>query len=227
MEGATVEPNCEHEGSVTYVCTNGCGEEKVEKLEKLQHEMVPGAEVEANCKNPGYKLEICRLCGHEEKTEYPINPDNHNWVVGATVEANCEHGGSVTYVCTNGCGQEKVETSPALGHTVVTVPAKAPTCTEGGYEAYEQCSVCGKLMSEVEMLMPTGHQHLLMGYNDANHWAYCNDCGTVLSSDRHELVYWTKDGYKHVECKHCDYEQVTKIPAQKGELDGLPKCGDR
>ena len=60
-----------------------------------------------------------------------------------TCEGNCEGGSatcSVLAICEN-CGTSYGEFD-ANNHTLVQVDAKAPTCTEIGWDAYEYCTAC-------------------------------------------------------------------------------------
>ena len=54
--------------------------------------------------------------------------------------ATCTDTGTATYECD--CGHTYSETMEATGHSLVTHPAVAPTCTEDGSAEYATCSVC-------------------------------------------------------------------------------------
>jgi hypothetical protein len=58
-----------------------------------------------------------------------------------TVEPTCVETGVKTYTCTV-CKETKTETIAALGHEFKTTEAKAATCTEVGWEAYNTCTRC-------------------------------------------------------------------------------------
>ena len=68
----------------------------------------------------------------------------HTYAAGTFVEvidpnATCEAAGTKTVTCN--CGEASyTEEVAALGHDMVAHDAKAPTCTEVGWEAYEACS---------------------------------------------------------------------------------------
>jgi len=68
-------------------------------------------------------------------------------------------------------------------HTVVTVPAKAPTCTEDGYTESSSCSVCKRILSIQQDLSKTGHTLGEWVKNDGSNstdWTYkrtCSACG--------------------------------------------------
>jgi hypothetical protein len=42
----------------------------------------------------------------------------------------------------SGCGVSYTQEAPALGHDLVSHEAKAATCTQAGWSAYESCSRC-------------------------------------------------------------------------------------
>ena len=65
---------------------------------------------------------------------------NHTYTLTDTKNATCTQDGYKNYVCSK-CNGEYTETITA-SHSLVNVRAKAPTCTETGYDAYEYCTVC-------------------------------------------------------------------------------------
>ncbi|HCI83030.1 MAG TPA: hypothetical protein DHV79_00070, partial [Lachnospiraceae bacterium] len=79
------------------------------------------------------------------------------------------------------------ETIPALGHTVVTDEAVAPTCTEAGLTEGEHCSACGTILKERETIPALGHTVVTdeaiaptctnAGLTEGEH---CSVCGTIL-----------------------------------------------
>ena len=58
-----------------------------------------------------------------------------------TVEPTCTEEGYSGYLCL-ACGAGEKTIVPALGHDIITHSAKAATCTESGWNAYETCSGC-------------------------------------------------------------------------------------
>ncbi len=81
------------------------------------------------------------------KTEIPHTHTPENTpVVENKIDATCTTGGSYDEVTVcSGCGTQlsrKTVTQPALGHNKVSHPAKAPSCTSNGWEAYYTCSRC-------------------------------------------------------------------------------------
>ena len=72
------------------------------------------------------------------------------------------------------CGETQGE---ALGHTLVDVEGKAPTCTEEGYTAYKECA-CGHI--EGKEVLPAAHV--------AGEDGICTGCGYVLVTTGEQLI---------------------------------------
>lgn len=89
----------------------------------------------------------------------------HDWKTETLTSATCTAKGAVRYTCST-CGATKEEETDALGHDLHQHDAKAATCTEGGWKAYETCSRCDySTYEETEKL-----GHLLQG-------SVCSRCG--------------------------------------------------
>ena len=101
----------------------------------------------------------------------------------------CETEGEEHYKCSD-CGCEKTETTPASGHNEFHHDAKAPTCTEIGWDAYITCSECG--YTTYNQLAPTGHT--------LGEW-YESVAPTYSSV-----------GEERRECSGCDYAETREIP---------------
>ena len=157
------------------------------------------------------------------------------------VEATCTIDGSydlVTY-CSS-CREEmsrehKIIT--AKGHTLVSHPAKAATCTEIGWNAYETCSKCS-YTTYVE-IPATGHIHTATREENRveptceqngsyDLVTYCTDDNVVLSRETkvinatgHDLIHHdakeatcTEIGWNaYVTCSKCSYSTYVEIPA--------------
>ena len=72
-----------------------------------------------------------------------------------TVAATCTEEGLKTIFCA--CGYSTTEAIAATGHTHRALAAKAPTCTEPGLTAGEDCSVCGEVFVAQETVDALGH----------------------------------------------------------------------
>ena len=68
----------------------------------------------------------------------------------------CTEKGYTTHTCA--CGDNYVDTYvDAMGHTEVTVPGKAATCTEDGLTDGKKCSVCDTVTVAQETIAAKGH----------------------------------------------------------------------
>lgn len=139
------EPECGKEGLSVVTCTK-CGATEEEKIDALEHVAAEGTEwhvtLAPTCTTAGYGFGECELCG--KMVDVELAPLGHN-----ANEPTC----SAASVCAT-CG---VTVAPNLPHTMVTVEAKDPTCTEVGYTAGEYCSVCGSI--DALVVPATGHDY--------------------------------------------------------------------
>ncbi len=130
--------------------------------------------------------------------------EDHKITFAAVSEATCTQEGENAYIC-NICGYEdRIQLSP-LGHDLVHHDAKAATCTEPGWNAYETCSRCDySTYTELPAL-----QHDLQHY-DAKA-ATCTESG------------WTA----YETCSRCGYSTYTELPAIRHQLSsgGCLRCG--
>lgn len=140
----------------------------------------------ATCTAKGEEVRICTLCALLESREIPAT--DHVWNEGTVVkEATCGEDGVKEYVCLQ-CKAKGKKVLPKTGkHTVVSVAAKAATCTEDGNTAGTKCSVCGTVLSGLEVIPATGHtERIVAGF--APTWDYigmtdgivCTTCGEVI-----------------------------------------------
>ena len=129
----------------------------------------------------------CSVCKEVIKAQEVIPAKGHTWDEGKiTTAAACEKAGVKTYTCTV-CKETKTEAISATGHTSVSVPAKAATCTEPGHTAGTKCEVCGATLSGMVEIPATSHTEVIdaakaptcteTGLTEGKH---CDVCGTVL-----------------------------------------------
>ena len=171
-----------------------CGEKYGDALGHKYGDIIP--KTEPTCSEKGVKAHYkCSVCNKvfkddEHKTEttldeltIAINPTAHNfgeWIKNEGADTHTRvcsfnsehtetescHGGTATCteqaICER-CGNKYGE---SLGHAIVHHEAKAPTCTEIGWEAYDTCSRCD-YTTYVEI--PAGHN-----FNESG---VCNACG--------------------------------------------------
>ncbi len=92
------------------------------------------------------------------------------WTV--TKYATCTEAGSETCLCS--CGAMQTREIPALGHTMVSYPAVAATCTAAGRTAYTACSYCGYTETAAQEIPAQGHR---FGEWSVTKEASCAACG--------------------------------------------------
>ena len=200
---------------------------------------------------------ICRLCW----SEYGIL--GHAWGewssagngthIRSCTRSNCDAvdtasctGGTATCsakaVCVT-CGAEYGE-KDSNNHALEQHAAKAPTCTEKGWDAYETCSRCDyTTYQELPAL-----NHALV-HHDAqaptctepgwNAYDTCNNCDYTtyveLPALKHDLVYYkakdptcTEPGCDAYEtCSRCDYTTYAELPALNHDYQAVtvePTC---
>ena len=154
-----VDSSCYAEGSydeVVYcsVC-KAAGKTEVlsretKTIEKKAHtpaEAVIENNIEADCENGG-SYDTVVYCSVEEcryeisRVETEVGALGHNYTEFVeTVENGCTTDGYDIYKCSR-CDATTKKNIIAAAHTLVQVAAKAPTCTETGWNAYEYCTKC-------------------------------------------------------------------------------------
>ena len=98
-------------------------------------------------------------------------------------KASCTADGQKIYICED-CFATKSETLPATGHTLTHHEARAATCTEKGWNAYDTCETCGyTTYAETPAL---GHDFGDAWKSDAaKHWKECSRCDAVAGRASH------------------------------------------
>ena len=93
------------------------------------------------CTTQGYTTHTCSRCSDSYKDNY-TDAAGHSYNDGVvTTDPTCAKAGVKTFTCAT-CGDTYTEAVAALGHDEVSHEAKAPTCTEIGWDAYVTCSRC-------------------------------------------------------------------------------------
>ena len=183
------------------------------------------------CLIPGFVLKAaaetttvrCKNCGSTETREILgyRKYDSNSHRVYVTECQNCHNDGNVSYLkvhtggtetptCTKGktcekCGAEYGEKDPN-NHDLVHHDAKAPSCTEIGWNAYEACSRCN---------YTTTYQELpALNHDLEQHAAKAPTC--------------TEPGWDAYEtCSRCDHTTYTELPALNHDYQAVtvaPTC---
>ena len=226
-ESVTKGATCTETGVATYTCSV-CGDSYTREIPALGHAYVDVVTA-PTCTEQGYTTHTCSRCGDSYVDSY-VDALGHSWNAGeVTTEASCTDEGVRTFTCTV-CGATKTEAISAAGHTVVTDPAVAPTCTEPGLTEGSHCSVCGAVIVEQQVVAATGHGYAesvtkVATCTETGVKTYtCSACGdtyteTIPALDHDYLITVTKEatctatGEKTHTCSRCGDTYTEEIPA--------------
>lgn len=165
----------------------------------------------ATCTSDGYILVTCERegCGQQiSNTVLAKDPNGHTFADGVdAVKATCTTPGFEHGICLN-CGHIVSKDIPALGHDIVTIPAKAATCTDPGNKAGEYCKRCD-YEKVAEVINPLGHDDQKDASKIAGYAATCTTKGLT-------------DGRKCLRCGVVTVKQE-EIPAYDHKLNGEGK----
>ena len=189
---------CTEPGSVTKTCTI-CGAEKLVKIIKAtEHKFtVEVIGLAATCTVDGYTThKTCSVCGEKNDAYTVIKAKGHKLVTDKDVAATCTKSGTLEQHCENEkCEYTYKETRKNLGHNYVPATGVAPTCTEEGFEDYEQCTRCGK-QRNVTSIAATGHTYVN---------GQCKDCGAAAPD-------YTGPSKPNSKCQHTSKSTYTTSP---------------
>ena len=182
--------------------------------------LIPGIVLKAAAETTTVR---CKNCGSTETREILgyRKYDSNSHRVYVTECQNCHNDGNVSYLkvhtggtetptCTTGktcekCGAEYGEKDPN-NHDLVHHDAKAPSCTEIGWNAYEACSRCN---------YTTTYQELpALNHDLEQHAAKAPTC-TEIGWDAYET------------CSRCDHTTYTELPALNHDYQAVtvaPTC---
>ena len=174
--------------------------------------LIPGIVLKAAAETTTVR---CKNCGSVETREIlgyrKYDSNSHRFYVAEC--QNCHNDGNVTYLkvhsggtetptCTTGktcekCGAEYGEKDPN-NHDLVHHDAKAPSCTEIGWNAYEACSRCN---------YTTTYQELpALNHDLEQHAAKAPTC-TEIGWDAYDT------------CSRCNYTTYAELPALNHDLE--------
>ena len=168
--------------------------------------LIPGIVLKAAAETTTVRCKNCESVETREVLGYRIYDSNSHRVYVAECK-NCHNDGNVSYLkvhtggtetptCTTGktcekCGAEYGEKDPN-NHDLVHHDAKAPSCTEIGWDAYDTCSRCD---------YTTRKELPALNHDFVHHDAQAPTC--------------TEKGWDAYEnCSRCDYTTYAELPAQ-------------
>ena len=172
--------------------------------------LIPGIVLKAAAETTTVRCKNCESVETREVLGYRIYDSNSHRVYVAECK-NCHNDGNVSYLkvhtggtetptCTTGktcekCGAEYGEKDPN-NHDLVHHDAKAPTCTEIGWDAYDRCIRCG---------YTTRKELPALNHALEQHEAQAPTC--------------TEKGWNAYEtCSRCDYTTYVEQPALNHDL---------
>ena len=170
--------------------------------------LIPGIVLKAAAETTTVRCKNCESVETREVLGYRIYDSNSHRVYVAECK-NCHNDGNVSYLkvhtggtetptCTTGktcekCGAEYGEKDPN-NHDLVHHDAKAPSCTEIGWDAYEACSRFGCDYTTRKELPALNH---------------------ALEQHEAKAPTCTEPGWDAYEtCSRCDYTTYAELPAQ-------------
>ena len=210
--------------------------------------LIPGIALKAAAETTTVRCKNCESVETREVLGYRIYDSNSHRVYVAECK-NCHNDGNVSYLkvhtggtetptCTTGktcekCGAEYGEKDPN-NHDLVHHDAKAPSCTEIGWDAYDTCSRCDyTTRKELPALNHDLRQSVITAPTcTETGWAYvkCSRCDyydtPVLPALKHDLRQrvitaptCTGEGWAHVACSRCDYFTSLVLSALNHDLE--------
>ena len=212
----TTEPTCTEAGVETATCSR-CTSTTSRAVSALGHYW----ESESVSSTSLYCSDTRSTCTRCSEVIYEStgtsSRDRHTYTSHVTSQATCTSTGRRQYTCTK-CSYSYSSTISALGHDLEEHNAKAPTCTEIGWNAYETCSRCD--YTTYEEIEATGHTPGAAA--TCTTAQTCTVCGTVLAEalghdiEEHEAKAptCTEIGWNAYEtCSRCDYTTYSEIEA--------------
>lgn len=236
-------PTCTEVGWSDYQTCDRCDYSTYEanEIACLDHDLTEHTAQAPSCTNVGWDAYVA--CGREGCDYNTINyveatghtPGTVNVDKESTIQPTClKNGKYYFYVSCTICGEElsrDEKVTPALGHDLVSHAAKAPNCTEFGWDAYVTCRRCD--------YTDLGAQIPANGHDEVDHeakdptcleigWdAYvtCNDCSYTTYVEKaalnHDITNHSAKAPTCVEigweayetCSRCTLNTYVELPA--------------
>ena len=160
----------------------------------------------------------------------------HSWDAGTiTSQPTCTTEGEKIFTC-SACGETRTEVVSATGHTEVTDPAVAATCTTAGKTEGSHCSVCNTVIKAQTTIPATGHTEVAdaavaatcttAGKTEGSHCSVCGEvivAQTTIPATGHNFGEWTEtkapslteDGEETRSCQNpgCDVSETRAVKA--------------
>ncbi len=143
---------------------------------------------DSTCTENGYEKYKCGICDNTKIDVLDATGHTEGEKV-TTKEATCTESGAYTVYCAVCEEIIATVTTTALGHSLVTVSAQTPTCSQIGWAEYVYCTVCD--YTTYEEIAKTAHSYtsvvtpptcVAMGYTTYT----CTECGDSYTADETE-----------------------------------------
>ena len=210
----TKAPTCTAKGTEVRTCTR-CNATETRDVEALGHNTTHHAAKAATCTEKGWEAyDTCNRCDYTTYKEIPAT--GHNYIA-KVFAPTCTVKGYTTHTCIT-CGDSYTdEYTDSLGHDRIHHAAKAATCTEIGWEAYDTCSRCD--YTTYKEIPATGHHHNAVvtaptctakGYT--THTCACGDSYVDSYTDAlgHSYGAWTQTKAPTCTAKGTDSRSCTR-----------------
>ncbi len=177
------------EGKKCSVCgTTTVTQEEIPALGHKEGKPVVENSTAASCGAAGSYDEVvyCTVCGKElSRTNHTVDATPHSYKETITTKPTCTEAGVKTFNCSV-CGDTYTEELTALGHDEIKHEAKAPTCTQIGWDAYVTCSKCDYTTYN-ELAKAKHNYNAVVTEPTCTKGGYtthtCSACGSVYESD--------------------------------------------
>ena len=201
-------------------CANNCGYTTYVELPSLSHDFTSDTWQH----DGGNHWKKCSHCDETSQT------GTHVYVEKTILDPTCTATGLKLKICTV-CNKSETETIPATGHSFAKHVAKAPTCENIGWEAYEDCANNCGYTTYIE-LPSLGHYYPddVLAKDETYHWEKCSRCGFDSDSTKHAHEWdegkittaptCTATGVKTFTCDKCHAtktETIAKDPHNFGD----------
>lgn len=202
-------PTCTTAGVNQLKCS--CGDVITQNIAALGHVEVTIGATPATCTTAGSTQSIiCDRCKNviSAGTTIPAT-GQHNYVVSETVSAGCESAGYQKSICSY-CGNEKIDTTAALGHDLVTVAGYAATCSKSGMTDGKKCKRCSYSIASQEIPKKAHTER------DDGSRVYCTVCNYEIGRyvTQYRYYHYTDDKDIFV----CPYTAIVEYGCSKDKV---------
>ena len=184
----TEKPTCTETGTQRKDCSR-CDHFEAEAIAATGHDHV-AVVIAPTCLNQGYTTHTCH-CGDSYKDSY-VNALGHSFTLyKSNNDATCTADGTETAKCDRCIVTDtRVKQNSAKGHDEIAHKAKAPTCTEIGWDGYVTCARCN--YTTYKEIAATGHSYTITvvepTFADEGYTLHTCHCGDSYRTDYTDVL---------------------------------------